>query len=122
MTRVLVIDDDPYIREVVTYALGDEGYDVDEASGGRAGLELASRHHPDIILLDMKMPDMDGWEFARLYRQRYDRPARIIVLTAAQDAAQRATDIRAESYVSKPFDLDTLLARVSSVARMVDGI
>lgn len=122
MTRVLVIDDDPHIREVVTYALGDEGYEVDEASSGRAGLEVVNRHHPDIIILDMKMPDMDGWEFARLYHQRYDRPARIIVLTAAQDAAQRAADIRAESYVSKPFDLDTLLARVSSIARMVDGI
>ena len=122
MTRVLVIDDDPHIREVVTYALGDEGYEVDAAPSGRAGLELVDQRHPDIIILDMKMPDMDGWEFARIYRQRYKPYARIIVLTAAQDVAQRAADISAESYVSKPFDLDALLERVSAVARMVDGI
>jgi two-component system OmpR family response regulator len=100
MTRVLVIDDDPHIREVVTYALGDEGYEVDEASSGRAGLEVVNRHHPDIIILDMKMPDMDGWEFARLYHQRYDRPA-ASSSSPLPGRSQRAADIRAESYVSK---------------------
>ena len=105
MTRVLVIDDDSSIRQVITYALGDEGYEVDEASDGRAALESVSRRHPDVIVLDMKMPGMDGWEFARLYREHYGHKAPIIVLTAAKDAAQRAAEISAESFVSKPFEL-----------------
>lgn len=117
MTRVLVIDDDPGIRRLIVYALADEGYTVDEAAEGEGALELVSRQHPDIILLDMKMPGVDGWEFAKLYRERYGRRAPIIVLTAAKDAAQRREDIDAEGYASKPFELDDLVARVSAVAK-----
>jgi CheY-like chemotaxis protein len=118
MTRVLVIDDDPHIRQVIAYTLGDEGYQVDEAGDGRAALEVLGRQRPDVILLDMKMPDMDGWEFARLCRERYGRRVPIIVLTAATDAAHRAADINAEGYVSKPFDLDVLVERVFTIAGM----
>ena len=117
MTRVLVIDDDPSIRQVIAYVLSDEGYQVDEASDGQAALELVSRQHPDIILVDMKMPGMDGWGFVQRYRERYGRQAPIVVLTAAQDAAQRGADVNADSYVSKPFDLDDLLERVAALAR-----
>lgn len=120
MSRILVIDDDSSIRQVIAYALGDEGYQVDEASDGEAALESVGRRHPDLILLDMKMPGVDGWEFARLYRERYERLAPIIVLTAARDAAQRAADVNAVSYVPKPFDLDALLERISAVMSM-DG-
>lgn len=119
MIRVLVIDDDPSIRQAVAYALEDEGYQVDEASDGQVALESVARQHPDVILLDMKMPGTDGWEFTKLYRERYDHQAPIIVITAAQDAAQRAADVEAESYLSKPFDLDVLLECVSAVARRV---
>lgn len=121
MPRVLVIDDDPSIRQVIAYALGDEGYQVDEASNGQAALELIGRQRPDIILLDMKMPGMDGWGFVKLYRERFDHHAPIIVITAARDAAQRAADVNAVSYIPKPFDLDVLVERVSAVARMDDG-
>jgi urea transport system substrate-binding protein len=117
MTRVLVIDDDPAIRRVIDYALADVGYHVDEAADGAAALELVRRLHPDIILLDMKMPGMDGWEFMKRYREQYDHRAPIIVLTAARDAAQRASDVKADSYVAKPFELDTLVERVSAIAR-----
>jgi two-component system response regulator MprA len=113
--RILVVDDDSSIRQVIAYALGDEGYQVDEASDGEAALASVGRQHPDLILLDMKMPGVDGWEFARLYRERYERVAPIIVLTAARDAAQRASDINAVSYIPKPFDLDALLERISAV-------
>lgn len=121
MTRVLVIDDDPSIRRMIGYALADEGYQVAEASDGRAGLEAVSQQHPDLILLDMKMPGMDGWEFAKVYRERYDHQAPIIVLTAAQNAAERAEEVHAESYVPKPFDLDILLERVAALAAKGDG-
>jgi DNA-binding response OmpR family regulator len=119
VTRVLVIDDDTSIRQVIAYALSDEGYQVDEASDGEAALDLVGRQHPDIILLDMKMPGMDGWQFARLYREQYGHQAPIIVLTAAQDAAQRGWDVNAESYVSKPFEIEVLVARVSAIAKTV---
>lgn len=117
VTRVLVIDDDASIRQVIAYALADEGYQVDEASDGQTALDLVEHRHPDIILLDMKMPGMDGWQFARLYRQRYGHQAPIIVLTAAQDASQRGWDVNAESYVAKPFEIEVLVARVSAIAK-----
>jgi DNA-binding response OmpR family regulator len=119
MTRVLVIDDDPSIRQLIVYALGDEGYQVDEAADGHAALQLIGQQHPDILLVDMKMPHMDGWEFVRLYRARYDHRAPIIVLTAARDAAQRGADVDAESTIAKPFDLDVLVERVAFLARPI---
>ena len=115
MTRLLIVDDDPSIRRLVSYALGDEGYQVDEASDGLVALEMVGRLHPDIIILDMRMPGMDGWEFAKVYRERYERQVPIIVLTAAPDAAQRAADVNAQDYVPKPFDLDALLERISAI-------
>jgi CheY-like chemotaxis protein len=116
MTRVLVVDDDPSIRQVIVYALGDEGYQVDEAADGAAALEVIGRHHPDLILVDMKMSGMDGWEFVRRYRQQYDRWAPIVVLTAAQDAARRGADVDADDYIAKPFDLDVLIERIAALA------
>ncbi len=115
MPRVLVIDDDPSIRMVIRYVLGDEGYEVDQAADGQAALESISRQHPDLILLDMKMPAMDGWEFARHYRAQYGHRAPILVLTAAQDPARRGADVGAEDYLSKPFDLDVLVDRISAL-------
>ncbi len=120
MTRVLVIDDERDIRQVLVYVLEDEGYQVDEAPDGEAALELIERQHPDVIILDMKMPGMDGWEFVRRYRERYDHQAPIIVLTAAQDAARRGADVSADGYVPKPFDLDVLTERVSAIVRVTD--
>ena len=121
MARVLVIDDDPNIRRVIGYALGDEGHHVDQAPDGAAGLAAIGRRHPDVILLDMRMPGMDGWEFVRRYRARYDHRAPIIVFTAAQDAAQRGADVHAEGYLEKPFDLDCLLERVAALTGDVDA-
>ncbi|HEX8597718.1 MAG TPA: response regulator transcription factor [Chloroflexia bacterium] len=120
MTRVLVVDDEVDIRQVLVYVLADEGYEVDEAPNGEAALELIERQHPDVIILDMKMPGIDGWEFAKRYRELYGNRAPILVLTAAQDAARRGDDISAESYVPKPFDIDVLLERVSTLVRTVD--
>jgi DNA-binding response OmpR family regulator len=116
MIRVLVVDDDEAIRQVIVFALSDEGFQVDEARDGFTALEAVSRRDPDLILLDMRMPGMDGWEFVRHYRERHSRQAPIIVLTAAQDVAQRAAAVNAAGYLSKPFNLDTLLERVSAVA------
>jgi DNA-binding response OmpR family regulator len=108
--RVLVVDDDETIREFVVWVLSDDGHDVMTAGNGAAALLALERFTPDVILLDMRMPVMDGWQFASLYRDGRANPAPIVVLTAAQDAAERSSEIEAEGYLGKPFDLDELLA------------
>ena len=120
MECVLIIDDDPRIRQVMRYALGDEGYQIVEAADGQAALDLlAGSEHPSVILLDMKMPGMDGWQFMERYRARYEHRAQIIVVTAARDAAQRSATVEADGYLAKPFDLDELVAVVAAAMRHV---
>src|SRR5437867_3612506 len=83
----ILIVDDPDVRSVVRDALEDEGWTVAEAPDGAAGLELARRQRPVVILLDMKMPVMDGWAFASAYRQVPPPRAPVVVVTAARAAA-----------------------------------
>ncbi|HVX30758.1 MAG TPA: response regulator [Nitrolancea sp.] len=113
--RVLVVDDDESIRQLIEVVLEDEGFCVDFAAEGYAALEVISRKHPDLILLDMRMPGMDGWEFVDRYRTQYGHRAPIIVFTAAQNAADRGAEVDADAYIAKPFDLDVLIERIKSV-------
>jgi two-component system, chemotaxis family, chemotaxis protein CheY len=106
--RVLVVDDDESIRDLVEMALSAEGHQVITAPHGAAALEVIALAPPDVILLDMKMPVMDGWAFARAYRAVPGWHAPIVVVTAAQDAASRAAEVAADGHLSKPFDLDAL--------------
>jgi CheY-like chemotaxis protein len=115
--QVLVVDDEEGIRDILDLILSVEGYEVLTASHGAAALSLLDRACPAVILLDMKMPVMDGWEFARVYRGRPGRHAPIVVLTAAVDAAQRAAEVAAADYLGKPCRLDDL---VRIVARLAD--
>ena len=114
--RVLVIDDDAAIRDLVEIVLSGGGYDVCTAEDGVMGLDLARKLRPDLILLDMRMPGMDGWTFARRYRQEPGSSAPIIVLTAARDAAARSAEIAADGYLAKPFNVTELLALVGQHA------
>ena len=118
--RVLVVDDDESIRELVEMALSSEGHMVMTAPHGAAALEVIARTPPDVILLDMKMPVMDGWELARRYRAMPGPHAPIVVVTAAADAAGRAADVAADvaadGHLPKPFDLDDLLRVVQEHA------
>lgn len=120
--RIMVIDDDEAIREFVSWVLGDDGYEVVTANHGAVALNVLERWHPDVILLDMRMPVMDGWEFSRAYRETNHSHAPIIVLTAARDAAESADDIGAEGYLSKPFDLLDLLDVVRRFSRARKGV
>ncbi len=110
--KVLVVDDDETISEFVVWVLADDGHEVMSAANGLAALQKLEKFDPDVILLDMRMPVMDGWQFAKRYRDETVSPAPIVVLTAAQDVAQRAGEIKADGYLGKPFDLDALLATI----------
>jgi CheY-like chemotaxis protein len=118
---ILLVEDDANIRDVVQMALADEGYVVDTAPNGAAALELADRARPDLILLDMRMPVMDGWAFARTYRERPGPHAPIVVLTASRNAAEWAGEVAAQGFVGKPFDLDEVLRAVAHHMRSPGG-
>ncbi len=109
---VLVVDDDPDLRELMKLLLEGAGYVVQTASDGRDALERVSLKLPALVLLDMKMPGMNGWQFAEELRRAYARRVPIVVVTAAEDARKTAEEIGAEGYLGKPFDLDDVLALV----------
>jgi two-component system, chemotaxis family, chemotaxis protein CheY len=108
--RILVVEDDEGIRDMMEMVLDGEGYEVLTATNGIKALVLLEEDRPDLILLDMKMPGMDGWEFARRYAELPDPKPPIVVVTAAQDASRRAAEIAAQGYLAKPFGIDDLLA------------
>jgi CheY-like chemotaxis protein len=110
LRQVLVIDDDEGIRDLVAAALSALGYGVVSVGDGATALERLATLQPAVILLDMLMPTMDGWEFARLYEERPGPHAPIIVLTAAHEAQARAAEINADAWLAKPFHLVDLYA------------
>jgi two-component system, chemotaxis family, chemotaxis protein CheY len=110
---VLIVDDDASIRDLIEMTLAEQGYEVEAAPHGAAALEVIGHTRPSVILLDMRMPVMDGWDFARAYREMPGPHVPIIVLTAARDARGRAAEINAEGFLGKPFDLDDLLVVVA---------
>ena len=114
--RLLVIDDDESIRHFIELAFGDEGYDVRGAADAHAALELLDQWPPHVILLDMRMPGMDGHGFAEQYRSRPGPRAPLVVLTAARDAAASARQVEADAWLAKPFDLVELIEIVARLA------
>lgn len=111
ISPILVVDDDPSIREVVTDFLDGEGYAVVTAANGAEALDMVERTAPAVILLDMRMPVLDGWGFAHALRERDLQPP-VLVMTAAQDAHRWAQEIGAAGYIAKPFELLELLGEV----------
>lgn len=115
--RILVVEDDESIAEFVELALTELEHQVVVAPHGRSALEVLERGPVDLVLLDMRMPVMDGWTFASCYRERPGRKAPIVVMTAAADAARRAAEIGADAVLAKPFGLDQLQGVVQRAAR-----
>lgn len=108
---ILVVDDDPNILDVVSELLDMEGYQVATAANGAEALLFVEKQHPSLVLLDMRMPVLDGWGFARELKARgVNLP--ILVMTAAQSARAWAEEIGAQGYVAKPFEIPTLLDAV----------
>ncbi|MBI3966295.1 MAG: response regulator [Chloroflexi bacterium] len=106
---MMVVDDDQDILSMVSAILSDEGYDVVTAEHGQAALAALAASEPQVILLDMNMPVMNGWEFTNAYRQMPGQQAPIVVFTASGMAERTAKEIGADGFVGKPFDLDELL-------------
>uniref|UniRef100_UPI003743F579 response regulator transcription factor n=1 Tax=Nocardiopsis mwathae TaxID=1472723 RepID=UPI003743F579 len=117
-TRVLVVEDEPSVRDAVADALELDGYQVTRASDGGSGLEAVRRWPPDAIVLDVLMPFMDGLTMCKRLRARGDRTP-ILILTARDAVGDRVEglDAGADDYLAKPFDLDELLARLRALLR-----
>ena len=117
--RVLVVDDEAPIRRALGINLRARGYDVDLAETGEEALELAARHHPDVVVLDLGLPGIDGVEVIQGLRGWSAVP--IVVLSArdAEAAKVAALDAGADDYVTKPFGMDELLARLRAALRRV---
>jgi two-component system chemotaxis response regulator CheY len=113
--RVLVVDDDPDIRELLFTALEDEGFEVVPAGNGQEALAIIATFRPDVIVLDLMMPVMDGWQFAREMRAR-DEDIPIVLLSAARDLGTHAKALSAADIIEKPFDLSELLPKIARVA------
>ena len=119
MTRVLVVDDEPQILRGLGTNLRARGYDVETAADGERALEVAARTHPDVVILDLGLPGIDGVDVIRGLRAWTATP--IIVLSARDQEQDKveALDAGADDYVSKPFGMDELLARLRAAERRV---
>jgi DNA-binding response OmpR family regulator len=118
---VLVVDDEPTIREVVVSYLEREGYDTLEAGDGREAQQLLQNHTPHLVVLDLMLPGMDGLELCRWIRSNSDLP--VIMLTARGEEADRIVglELGADDYVTKPFSPRELVARVRTVLRRTNA-
>ena len=116
--KVLVADDEPALRKLLKTNMELEGYETLEASNGAEVLECVERDNPDIILLDIMMPVMDGWEVmtALAANPEYEQKVILVSAKASDDAQLQGWELGADEYITKPFDLDSLLERVREVA------
>ncbi len=120
--RIVVIDDEESVRDVVRAYLEKDGFTVFAAAGGREGLELAEKKHPDLIVLDLMLPDISGEEICEEIRSRSDVP--IVMLTAKASEEERVGGLvaGADDYLVKPFSPRELVARVRAVLRRTGGV
>ena len=118
--KILVIEDEISLRETLAYNLHKQGYLVETSGDGLQGLQLARQMSPDLILLDVMLPGMDGFEICRILRQEMDIP--ILMLTARVDEIDRVVglELGADDYITKPFSMRELLARVKTRLRVLN--
>ena len=121
--KVLVADDEPALRKLLKTNMELEGYETLEASNGAEVLECVERDNPDIILLDIMMPVMDGWEVmtALAANPEYSQKVILVSAKASDDAQLQGWELGADEYITKPFDLDSLLQRVRDVAARTEA-
>jgi two-component system KDP operon response regulator KdpE len=117
VTHVLVVDDEPQIRRALRTGLQARGYDVAEAAGGEEALVQLAAKEPDLVILDLGLPDFDGSEVIRRLRTWSRVPVIVLSVRDRQDDKVGALDAGADDYVTKPFDMDELLARMRATLR-----
>jgi two-component system KDP operon response regulator KdpE len=117
VTRVLVVDDEPQIRRALGVNLKARGYDVDLAGSGEEGLSMAASRHPDVVLLDLGLPGIDGLEVIRGLRGWTTVPVIVLSVRETERDKVAALDLGADDYVTKPFGMDELLARLRAALR-----
>ncbi|PRH78471.1 DNA-binding response regulator [Streptomyces solincola] len=120
MTRVLVVDDEPQIVRALVINLKARGYEVDSAPDGAGALELAAGRHPDVIVLDLGLPDMDGVDVITALRGWTRVPVLVLSARQTSDEKVQALDAGADDYVTKPFGMDELLARLRAAVRRAE--
>lgn len=118
---ILVIDDEPQIRHFLRISLKTEGYELLEAENGETGLGLCARHSPDLVILDLGLPDMDGSEVLAGLREWSSAPVIILSVRDRELEKVKALDLGANDYVTKPFGVDELLARVRTQLRSYES-
>jgi two-component system OmpR family response regulator len=123
---VLVVDDEEHITELVAMGLGFNGFEIERANSGRTALEAIDKRRPDLIVLDVMLPDLDGFEVARRVRQAEGASAHvpIIFLTARDSTQDKVEGLRlgSDDYVTKPFSIEELIERVKAVLRRSTGL
>jgi len=115
--RILVVDDEAAIRRFLRTGLGEQGYEVLEAETAQAGLESATREKPDLLVLDLGLPDIDGLEVLQQIRRTSLVPVIVLSVRADEKGKVAALDLGADDYVTKPFGMDELVARVRTALR-----
>ena len=122
MSRVLVVDDDPEIVRLVRAYLEQAGFGVLAAHDGKKAMQMARNEKPDLVVLDLMLPEMDGWDVCRALRKESDVP--VIMLTARVEETDKLVglELGADDYVTKPFSPRELVARVRSVLRRAQGV
>lgn len=117
MARVLVVDDEPQLARLMVINLKARKYDVDCAQDGRTALDAVANRRPDVVLLDLGLPDMDGIEVIKRLRVWSKVPVLVVSARHGSEEKIRALDAGADDYITKPFSMDELLARLGSVTR-----
>jgi DNA-binding response OmpR family regulator len=117
--KILIVEDEIALQETLAYNLKRQGYDVETAGDGQTALQSARNSHPDLILLDIMLPGIDGFEVCRILRQEMTTP--VLMLTARDDEIDRVVglEVGADDYLTKPFSMRELLARVKAMLRRV---
>ncbi|MBL8101203.1 MAG: response regulator transcription factor [Anaerolineales bacterium] len=115
--KILIVEDEPSLQETLVYSLKKEGYEVEAVGDGRSALESARKLKPDLIVLDIMLPEMDGFEVARILRK--EMTTAILMLTARDDEIDRVVglEVGADDYLTKPFSMRELMARVKAQLR-----
>ena len=123
---VLVVDDEEHITEMLAMGLGFNGFDVERAATGRQALDAIERRRPDLVVLDVMLPDLDGFEVARRLRHSEGAGTRVpVIFLTARDATQDKVEglrLGSDDYVTKPFSIEELIERVKAVLRRSSGV